>query len=154
MLARLARRGTFRGAVAVALASIRRSLRAPMPRGGMAERAACDDFNEALLARLAHLQSLAHLFEGRNRSRDVYGAAHTNILDQIGCLVYGEFGLDRAKGDSPAHDGLRLLAAEADSFSGGGMVFLDGGSCRLRCKLSGWETGRRGVGMTHFSADS
>jgi hypothetical protein len=51
---------------------------------------ASDNFNQALLARLAHIQPLAYLFEGGNRSRDGYGAAHADILNQIDRLIHSQ----------------------------------------------------------------
>ena len=98
MLARLAWRRILRCAASVAKASVNRTRRSPVTLRQLTVPAASDNFNEALLARLAHLQSLPHLVEGGDRSRDVYGAAHTNILDQIDRLIYGHFGPNGAKG--------------------------------------------------------
>ena len=64
----------------------------PVTLRQLAIPAASDNFDETLLASLAHLQSLANLFEGGNRSRDGYGAAHALILDQIDRLIHGRFG--------------------------------------------------------------
>ena len=88
-LALLAMRGILRSAASVAKASVKRTRRITATLRQLAVPAASDNFYEALLARLAHLQPLAHLFEGGDRSRDGYGAAHTNILDQIDGLIYG-----------------------------------------------------------------
>ena len=55
-------------------------------------RTTSDNLNKALLARLAHLQPLPNLFEGGDRRRDVYGAAHMNILDHIDLPIYSLFG--------------------------------------------------------------
>jgi hypothetical protein len=81
----------MRCAAFAAKAPINGPRRTPITLYKPASRTTSDNLNEALLARLAHLQPLSNLFEGGNWSRDGYGAAHANILDQIDHLIYGQF---------------------------------------------------------------